>query len=274
VFVYGHSVAKQHMGSNGEVHRVSRRMLTVPSIEDLDIVSTPSSAGHSPKAFRGISIGHVSRSCAASPWKDDGNILRQGDGYVVLAPGYGLSERAPLERQELDCDGTNDFPYRRWYALHTRSRCEKKVHAELCGKGLESYLPLYRARRRWSDRTVEVELPLFTSYLFTKIDLQSDEYFSVMNAKHVVRLVGQGKDLVPVSDDDIDAIKRVLSLHISAPPLPWLQEGKRVRVAAGPLCGLEGVVDRAKSNTRFFLLVKSIGQSIVVDVDARDIVPV
>jgi transcription antitermination factor NusG len=58
----------------------------------------------------------------------------------------------------------------KWYAVYTRPRWEKKVAALLLHKGIESYCPLNKVRRRWSDRTKTIEEPLFKSYVFVKTD--------------------------------------------------------------------------------------------------------
>ena len=58
----------------------------------------------------------------------------------------------------------------KWYAIYTRPRWEKKVNHLLQGKGIESYCPLNKVRRKWSDRIKTIEEPLFKSYVFVKID--------------------------------------------------------------------------------------------------------
>ena len=57
----------------------------------------------------------------------------------------------------------------KWYAIYTRPRWEKKVNSLLINKGVESYCPLNRVRRKWSDRIKTIEEPLFKSYVFVKI---------------------------------------------------------------------------------------------------------
>jgi transcription antitermination factor NusG len=57
----------------------------------------------------------------------------------------------------------------KWYAIYTRPRWEKKVNGLLEAKGIESYCPLNRVRRKWSDRIKTIEEPLFKSYVFVKI---------------------------------------------------------------------------------------------------------
>jgi len=67
----------------------------------------------------------------------------------------------------------------RWYAIRTRSRCEKMVSEQLELQGIESFLPLMKRTHKWSDRTKEIELPLFSGYSFVRIDLASPERLRV-----------------------------------------------------------------------------------------------
>ena len=55
---------------------------------------------------------------------------------------------------------------RLWYALRVKSNFERASAAILSGKGFETYLPLYRELRRWSDRANVTEVPLFPGYVF------------------------------------------------------------------------------------------------------------
>lgn len=89
----------------------------------------------------------------------------------------------------------------RWYAAYTAARHEKKVAAELKYRNLESYLPLYGSVRRWKDRRVQLELPLFPSYIFVRIPLA--ERLRVLQVPGVVRIVGFGGSAIPITDREI-----------------------------------------------------------------------
>ena len=70
-----------------------------------------------------------------------------------------------------------------WFAVVTRPRHEKSAAAGLRAKGLEEFLPLHRARRRWTDRVQEVDLPLFPGYLFCRFG--PEQYAPVMRTPGV-----------------------------------------------------------------------------------------
>ena len=76
-----------------------------------------------------------------------------------------------------------------WYAVHVRSRHEKKVHQLFEGKGIESSLPLIKTARKWSDRKKKVEIPLFRGYVFIKIDVGRDK-LNILKTDGVVKFIG------------------------------------------------------------------------------------
>lgn len=160
-----------------------------------------------------------------------------------------------------------------WYALYTRSRFEKEVDRRLCILGLETYLPLYRARRRWSDRTVQLDLPLFPSYLFIRVSPASPDIYRVLDTKGVVRFVSAGTGPIEVPQKEIEAVRRTLSAEIPVRSLPWLREGQKIRVCAGPLHGLEGIVERCNGRGHLYIAIAAIGQTLVAELDCRDVAP-
>src|SRR5258707_13539511 len=125
-----------------------------------------------------------------------------------------------------------------WYALRVRSRYENTVAAHLRGKGYESLLPLYKSQRPWSDRIKEFELPLFPGYVFCRFNPL--DRLPILVTPGVVRVVGFGKNPVPVDDAEIAAIRIVVQSGLPRQPWPFLQIGQKERVECGRLCGLEG----------------------------------
>ena len=94
----------------------------------------------------------------------------------------------------------------RWYAIYTRSRSEKKLYKELLDKGVESYLPLKKELRVWSDRKKWVESPLFTSYVFVKVSER--EYYDAISSHWAVRYVCFEGRAVPIPDSQIESLKK------------------------------------------------------------------
>jgi transcription antitermination factor NusG len=156
----------------------------------------------------------------------------------------------------------------RWYATYTLPRHEKLVAHQLAQKYVESYLPLYEAIHRWKDRRARVQVPLFPGYVFVQITLA--ERLKVLEIASVLRIVSFKGQAAPLPEGEIEALRNAL-LHRKAEPYPYLAIGKRVRVNAGPLEGLEGIVVRRKGSMRIVISLDSIMQSVALEVDASDV---
>jgi len=130
---------------------------------------------------------------------------------------------------------------RRWYAVYTRPRWEKKVNLLLTEKGIESYCPLNKIKRKWSDRLKTVEEPLFKSYVFVKVD---DGEKTIVRMTHgVINFVYWNKKPAIVKEKEIQTIKRFLDEHENIVVYPIkLNLNDRVRVMAGSLMDQEGKV--------------------------------
>jgi len=154
-----------------------------------------------------------------------------------------------------------------WYAVHTYCRHEKRVaeHLRLCS--IETFLPLYGCTRRWKNGLrAELELPLFPGYLFTR--LTRSEWLPVLGAPGVVTLVGARGEPQSIAESEIDTVRRAVQFF-RAEPYPFLAAGDRVRIIAGPLEGVEGVLVRTKQDFRVVLSVNILMRSMSVEVDVE-----
>ncbi len=156
-----------------------------------------------------------------------------------------------------------------WYAAYTCANHEKRVAAELGAREVEHFLPLYSSVRRWKDRRVTLDLPLFPGYVFVRLALR--ERLRVVQIPSVVRLVGFNGLPTALPDTEMEIIRSGLSQSLRAEPHPFLTIGRRVRMTGGPFAGLEGVLTRKKGNLRVVVSLKLIQRSVVVDVDAADV---
>jgi transcription antitermination factor NusG len=147
-----------------------------------------------------------------------------------------------------------------WYAIYTNPRAEKRAYAQLLEKGIETYLPLIRTLRQWSDRKKWVEEPLFRSYLF--VHVSEKEYLDVLNTQGVVRYITFEGRAVPVPQKQIDAIK--FFLHEKAPDIlpdtSNLVPGQEVEVVRGPLNGLKGELVEVKGQQKVRVQIDALGR--------------
>lgn len=157
-------------------------------------------------------------------------------------------------------------PNARWYALQVRQRHEKIISKVLRNKGYTEFVPFYRARRRWSDRIVEVELPLFPGYIFCRFDPR-EPGVPIVSTPGVIQIVGVGRTPYPIEDSEIDAIDSIIASGLPAEPWPYLEAGTRVRIECGALAGTEGLLVEAKSRHRLIVSVTLLQRSVSVEID-------
>jgi transcription antitermination factor NusG len=158
-----------------------------------------------------------------------------------------------------------------WFAAYTLSRHEKRVASLLAGRQIESFLPLYAALHRWQNRCErKIELPLFPNYVFVRIAFR--ERVRVLQVPGVLALVGSGSMHAALPDFEIEVLRSGIGQR-RIEPHPYLVVGERVRIKAGAMCGLEGVLVRKKNNLRVVLALEVIMRSVAVEVDAVDLEP-
>jgi transcription termination/antitermination protein NusG len=161
-----------------------------------------------------------------------------------------------------------------WYALRVKPNHEKSVAAILREKQFTEFLPLFRSKRRWSDRVKEVDLPLFPGYLFCRMDLERDNRMPLLTTPGILYIVGRGKTPEPVEESEIQAIHSISLAGLPYSPWPSLVIGQKVRLQAGPLCGLEGVLTRIGNQYKMHVSVTLLQRSVSVEVDADSIRPI
>ena len=156
-----------------------------------------------------------------------------------------------------------------WYALTSKPRHEKAVAEILRHKGLEPFLPLYRARHRWTDRFQSLELPLFPGYVFCRFAYESR--LPVLSTPGVTSVVSCAHAPTPVSDDEIARVQAIIASGLPAQPWPYLRVGQRARIERGSLAGLEGVLVREKDSLRVVVSVELLRRAVAVEID-RDMI--
>ncbi len=160
-------------------------------------------------------------------------------------------------------------PRLKWYAIYTKPRWEKKVDALLQDKGVESYCPLTRTRKQWSDRVKIVEEPLFKSYVFVKVT--DEDQLKVRMTNGVLNFVyWLGKPAI-IKQVEIDRIKRFLNEfdNVQAEPMD-IKADDKVIITSGILMDKEAKVLRNMGN-RVEVEIESLGYKLVAYVDKKNI---
>lgn len=158
-----------------------------------------------------------------------------------------------------------------WFALQTRSRWEGTTAGLLRGKGLETLLPMYTTKRKWSDRVKLVESPLFPGYVFCRFDVHNR--LPVLITPGVISVVGRGKTPVAVEDAEILSIQAAIGSGIRLEPWPYVEIGERVRVKDEALAGMEGILTSFKGSQRVVISVTLLRRSVALEIDRSRITP-
>lgn len=159
-----------------------------------------------------------------------------------------------------------------WYALKVRTKAEPFIGASLRNKSFETFLPTYTQSRAYSDRVKKVEVALFPGYLFCRLDIE--KRLPILTTPGVEYIVSFDRIPQPVPEEEIEAIRRVLSAGGKAKPWPYLKVGDKVRVMTGPFTGVEGLLASEKGNERLILSITMLQRSVAVEIDRELIQPV
>jgi transcription antitermination factor NusG len=164
-------------------------------------------------------------------------------------------------------DGRTRMPH--WYALYTNPRHEKVVAQQLKDRCVESFLPLYRSWRRWKDRRKQVDLALFPSYVFVRIEEHNK--LQVLRIPGAVNLVSFNGKLAALPEPEIEALRNALDNQVFAEPCPYLRVGRKVRVVRGPMAGAQGILSRKKDRYRVVISVEVLMRSVALEIDGTDL---
>ena len=158
---------------------------------------------------------------------------------------------------------------KKWYAVYTRPRWEKKVYRLLEEKGVECYCPLNKVHRKWSDRIKIVEEPLFKSYVFVKV--KEDEKTAVRMVNGVVNFVyWLGKPAI-IKDKEIQTIRKFMNDYEDVEVKQVnIEPNTQVMVRQGLLMGKKGTVKRVLRK-KVEILIESIGFTLTAYIDKSKI---
>ena len=137
---------------------------------------------------------------------------------------------------------------KKWYAVYTKPRWEKKVASLLTDNHITNYCPLNRVVRQWSDRKKVILQPLFQSYVFLQIGDQ--EKVAVRQVDGIINFVyWLGKPAV-IKDIEIEVIRRFLNEHENVQlERRSIHIDDTVRILSGPFMEQEGNVVLVKNHT-------------------------
>jgi transcriptional antiterminator RfaH len=155
----------------------------------------------------------------------------------------------------------------KWYPVYTHPRAEKKASQTLADKGIETYLPLRRQLKQWSDRKKWVEEPFIKSYLFVHIPEHAQT--DVLMTRGIARFIYFGGKIAAMPDRQIADLKLLmmspLELEITEENL---LPGEKIIIKAGPLKGMTGEIISYRSQKQLALRLENLGCTIIIHVAA------
>ncbi len=157
-----------------------------------------------------------------------------------------------------------------WYALQVRPFRERMTERILMEKGYETFLPTYVRRRRRESK--DRELALFPGYFFCRF--MSETNGMILTTSGVIRIVGVGRQPVPVPDQEIEDVRAVIQSGLPQQPWRSLPQGSRVRIESGPLHSLEGDLVSCGRSRRLIVTITILQRSVAVELDSTTVVSV
>jgi transcriptional antiterminator NusG len=157
--------------------------------------------------------------------------------------------------------------YKRWYALHTRSRFEQKVHDQLCRKSIETFLPRIEVWSRRKDRRKKILVPMLPGYIFVRSQLEVEEYYHIIKTIGVVRMVAlKGKPL-PANDVEISSLMILDGTNRTVQNRSYMAKGNQVMIMDGPLKGLIGIYLRHKAKNKVVVSLDLLQRSLEIEIE-------
>lgn len=159
-----------------------------------------------------------------------------------------------------------------WYVVRVRSNFERTATLSFQEKGYETYLPAYTSRRMWSDRTREIEAPLFPGYVFCRFNPYLR--LPILQTPGVVSVISSPTGPIAVDESELDAVRTLLQAKLPVGPWPFLRAGQCVAVERGPLKGVEGIVLEVKSHFRLVVSISLLQRSVYAEIDRDWVRPI
>ena len=160
----------------------------------------------------------------------------------------------------------DSLPNTAWYAVAVRPRHEKTVERVLNNKSIQSFVPLYAARRSWSDRVKTLNLPLFSGYVFCRFAMEN--FVHVLSTPSVSYIVTFDSRPAAIPDEEIAGLRAVLASGLPYGPFSYIHPGQTVRIEAGCFAGLSGTVLREKDHYRLVVSVNLLRRAVAVEIDS------
>jgi transcriptional antiterminator RfaH len=156
-----------------------------------------------------------------------------------------------------------------WYAVHSKPKQEHRALENLQNQGFEAWLPMLALEKLRRGRLAQVVEPMFSRYLFIRLDTEHSNWSPLRSTIGVSRLVSFGNRPAPIADALIQALRQLPE----RPPERLFQVGQDVTFIDGPLKGLQGVYQAESGEARAMILVELMSKQHLITANVRDLHP-
>lgn len=158
---------------------------------------------------------------------------------------------------------------RNWFALYIHSRCEFKVNELLKSQNIITYLPIKKVIRKWSDRKKEIELPLFSGYIF--INGTEKERLIALQQNHIVRCISDAGKPAIIPNWQIENLKKMILISNDVNVMEGLAKGKELEIKSGPFKGVRGVLLNVENKKQLAISIEILNRTVVIHISEEDV---
>jgi transcription antitermination factor NusG len=172
-----------------------------------------------------------------------------------------------FEMPNIDANARAVMPadVRQWFAVVVRPRSEKSVASHLRAKRVDHFLPMVTEKHRWSDRTKNVEVPLFSGYVFVNIVDEAARLLDILRVPGALHFVGLGRFATSIPSHEMESLQTLFQNNLPVAAHEFIQIGERVRVRGGCMDGIEGVLIDRRAGT-LVLSLTTIQRSVAISI--------
>lgn len=156
-----------------------------------------------------------------------------------------------------------------WYVIHTKPRQEQRALENLQRQGFEAWLPMIALEKVRRSRLTQVTEPMFSRYLFIRLDTTQTNWSPIRSTLGVSKLVSFGNVPAAVPDALIDMLR-----ESPAHPQRLMNPGDEVQLVEGPLRGLRGIYQQHDGEARAMVLIELLSQPQTIQIELQALRPV
>jgi transcriptional antiterminator RfaH len=143
-----------------------------------------------------------------------------------------------------------------WYVVLTKPKHEFRALQQLENQNYQCFLPTIILQKIARGRLIAITEPLFSRYLFIRLDTATSAWSPIRSTRGVSGLVAFGTRFATLEDSCIEALQQRARVHAKA----YFSAGETVEITEGPFAGLDGLYQIPDGETRALVLIEMMHQ--------------